>query len=98
MKRPNVWTVCRQRDKKKKVLSPTLDANQIWQKQVESRVFAKFGSSHGALHAPFMSQQEVISTGATTTWIAMAAGGPSKARTRDEEEAEQARAETARAS
>ena len=37
MKRPNVWTVCRQRDKKKKVLSPTptLDANQIWQKQVE---------------------------------------------------------------
>jgi len=41
----------------------------------------------------------LISTGgATTTWIAMAAGGPSKARTRDEEEAEQARAETARAS
>jgi len=90
--------VHRERDKKKKVLSPTLDANQIWQKQVESRVFAKFGSSHGALHAPFMSQQEVISTGATTTWIAMAAGGPSKARTRDEEEPEQARAETARAS
>jgi len=27
--------VRRERDKKKKVLSPTLDANQIWQKQVE---------------------------------------------------------------
>jgi hypothetical protein len=70
MKRPNAWTVCREREKKKKkVLSPTptLDANQIWQKQVESRVFAKLGSSHGALHAPFLSQQEVISTGATTT-------------------------------
>jgi|UPI0001FCBE86 hypothetical protein len=45
------------------------------------RVFAKFGSSHGALPAPFLSQQELISTGgSTTTWIAMAAaaGGPSK--------------------
>ena len=30
-----MWTVHRERDKKKKVLSPTLDANQIWQKQVE---------------------------------------------------------------
>ena len=26
---------CVERDKKKNVLSPTLDANQIWQKQVE---------------------------------------------------------------
>ena len=28
---------CVERDKKKNVLSPTLDANQIWQKQVEVR-------------------------------------------------------------
>ena len=30
-----MWTVRREGDKKKKVLSPTLDANQIRQKQVE---------------------------------------------------------------
>jgi len=41
-----------------------LEANQIWQKQGESTAFAKYGSSHGALHAPFLSQQELRSTAA----------------------------------
>jgi len=40
------------------------EANQIWQKQGESTAFAKYGSSHGALHAPFLSQQELRSTAA----------------------------------
>eukprot|EP00267_Zea_mays_P022985 XP_008648206.1 uncharacterized protein LOC100384824 [Zea mays] len=67
--------------------------------QGESTVFAKFGSSHGAPHAPFLCKQELASAGARNH-PDRHGRRRNRARTRESEKRtpEQARAETARAS